>query len=234
MAPQYNKSDSPHSVNDISETGAPEDPNPNPSVHPSTLAVLRDAAKMARLCPNAWVYNLSESDVASIGNAGKAPRGGSENVFERKGLQAAHLLRPFQDLGGRDGAWAKVCEQIDDEAERLDRPAEDQETLNSTLEWSQFDPRKYCAGITIKDGSIRQVSLELVVDLLPGGHSSRVGPHRCSNDISRHISTSSMRQLEPIPPSSSVPLCMTGSLLLYRSQVVHTQLSALMIIYVPL
>ena len=107
MAPQYNKSDSPHSVNDISETGAPEDPNPNPSVHPSTLAVLRDAAKMARLCPNAWVYNLSESDVASIGNAGKAPRGGSENVFERKGLQAAHLLRPFQDLGGRDGAWAK-------------------------------------------------------------------------------------------------------------------------------
>ena len=129
------------------------------------------------MCPNVWVYNLSESDVASIDNSVKVPRGGSENVkFERKGLPS-HLLKPFQDLGGRDGAWAKVCEQIDDEAARLDRPAEVQEMLKSTLEWSQSDPRKYCAGIKIKDGSIRQVPLELVVDLLPqGGHSPRVGP----------------------------------------------------------
>ena len=124
------------------------------------------------------VCRLSESDVTSIDASGTVPRGGSENivenVFERKGFPA-HLLKSFQDLGGRDGAWAKVCEQIT--ATPLDRPAEVQEMLNGALEWSHPDPRKCSAGITIKDGSLHQISLELVVDLVNGGHgSSRVGP----------------------------------------------------------
>ena len=58
------------------------------------------------------VCRLSESDVTSIDASGTVPRGGSENivenVFERKGFPA-HLLKSFQDLGARDGAWARCA-----------------------------------------------------------------------------------------------------------------------------
>ena len=145
------------------------------------------------------VFQLSESEITSIDASGTTASGGFEDVFERKGIPG-HLMKPYQDLGGRDGAWANLCERITTAAP-LRRDAKAQEMLNAAIEWGEYNPELKW-GIAIKDGSTHQVPLELAVDLVLN-HRVKVGPHRF---ISPQPNERRRASNPSTPPSISVPL----------------------------
>ena len=166
------------------------------------------------LCATIKAYRLSESDVTNIDALEATPPGGYEdileNIFERNLGIPGHLLRPFKGLGGRDGAWAKLCEQITTAAPP-DRDAKVQEALHEALNWTQYDNKRgFTSSLTVEDGSVHQVPVELVVDLLPGDRRFTLGPDCYS--VRQPIVIEAVSPPRLVSPSP-VPSCMTGSLL---------------------